>query len=467
MEQQTEITSSIDFTDQQFQQTESTTVSTPTVFGGFKLPATEDIATVLMKKSMNKSTAEISIQKLPERELNIFHLSHFQSKMKPELLELQPHELKFIFELKKQSSSSVQMINKTNQYVAFKIKTTNPKKYCVRPNAGVIDPNGSCDFSVTMQAPKVAPPDMICRDKFLVQSTIVSEGTKEEDVTSSMFAKADGKVVDEKKLKVIFVSPPNSPEASPIDGPIELVDSNKSKGLKADTTQQNSSRPTVIESMEVSKGDGESIEVTRKEESLKRKEAVEKIEEPVKPIQESTKRNEESLKRKETVERIQEPVKPIQESTKRNEESLKRKEAVERIEEPVRPIQEYTKRNEEPLKRKEAVERIQEPVRPIQEHTKRSEEVFQINDTNEQILAKDVDEMKSKLKELESKLTEAKATILHLTEEKRSVTQEKHFLQGELDLVRSKRHRAQAGFPLLFVFMVGLVSLYLGYLLHR
>jgi hypothetical protein len=36
-----------------------------------------------------------------------------------------------------------------------------------------------------MQAPKVAPPDLICRDKFLVQSTAVPEGTKEEDVTSN------------------------------------------------------------------------------------------------------------------------------------------------------------------------------------------------------------------------------------------------------------------------------------------
>lgn len=34
------------------------------------------------------------------------------------------------------------------------------------------------------------------------------------------------------------------------------------------------------------------------------------------------------------------------------------------------------------------------------------------------------------------------------------------------DMLRSKKPRAQAGFPLLFVFVVSLVSLYLGYLLH-
>lgn len=39
---------------------------------------------------------------------------------------------------------------------------------------------------VTMQAPRAAPPDMECRDKFLIQSTIVSSGTTDEDITASM-----------------------------------------------------------------------------------------------------------------------------------------------------------------------------------------------------------------------------------------------------------------------------------------
>ncbi|KAK1423675.1 hypothetical protein QVD17_18982 [Tagetes erecta] len=305
--------------------------------------------------------------------------------MKQDILEVQPLQLTFLFELKKQSSCSVQMINKTNHYVAFKIKTTNPKKYCVRPNTGVIDPNALCDFIVTMQAPKVAPPDMICRDKFLVQSTIVPEGTKEEDVTSNMFAKEDGKTVDEKKLKVIFVSPPDSSDSSPINDLSELVQDNESRELKEDIIQKDSSHAKVDEGMEVSQGAGKIIEATRKEETLKRNDAVKSIEEPVKQNQ---------------------------------------------------------------------------------EYIKRNEGLMQMNDTEELILAKDVEEMKCKVKELEAKLTEAKATILHLTEEKRSAIQEKHFLQGELDILRSKKRGAQVGFPLLFVFMVSFVSLYLGYLLH-
>lgn len=40
-----------------------------------------------------------------------------------------------------------------------------------------------CNLSVTMQAQKEAPPDMQCKDKFLVQSVIVAEGTLVKDIT--------------------------------------------------------------------------------------------------------------------------------------------------------------------------------------------------------------------------------------------------------------------------------------------
>lgn len=40
--------------------------------------------------------------------------------------------------------------------------------------------------TVTMQAQKSAPSDMQCKDKFLIQSTVVPYGTSEEEITSSM-----------------------------------------------------------------------------------------------------------------------------------------------------------------------------------------------------------------------------------------------------------------------------------------
>lgn len=132
-----------------------------------------------------------------------------------ELLDIEPLELKFPFELKKQISCSLQLSNKTDSYVAFKVKTTNPKKYCVRPNTGVVLPRSACDIIVTMQAQKEAPPDMQCKDKFLLQSVKVNDGITAKDITAEMFNKELGNVVEECKLRVVYVAPPQPPSPVP------------------------------------------------------------------------------------------------------------------------------------------------------------------------------------------------------------------------------------------------------------
>lgn len=39
---------------------------------------------------------------------------------------------------------------------------------------------------VTMQAQTVAPPDLQCKDKFLVQSVVVADGLSAKDITPQM-----------------------------------------------------------------------------------------------------------------------------------------------------------------------------------------------------------------------------------------------------------------------------------------
>ncbi|XP_047156951.1 vesicle-associated protein 1-2-like [Vigna umbellata] len=131
------------------------------------------------------------------------------------LLNIEPLKLKFPFELKKHISCSLQLSNKTDAYVAFKVKTTNPKKYCVRPNTGIVMPRSTCDVMVTMQAQKEAPPDMQCKDKFLLQSVKTVDGASPKDITPEMFNKESGHVVEESKLRVVYVSPPQPPSPVP------------------------------------------------------------------------------------------------------------------------------------------------------------------------------------------------------------------------------------------------------------
>ncbi|KAI3707360.1 hypothetical protein L6452_25803 [Arctium lappa] len=163
-----------------------------------------------------------------------------------ELLNVEPLELKFPFELKKQISCSLQLSNKTENYVAFKVKTTNPKKYCVRPNTGVVLPRSTCDVIVTMQAQKEAPPDMQCKDKFLLQSVAASPGTAPKDITPEMFSKNSGSVVEECKLKVVYLPPPQPPSPvleEPDEGMSPKVSFTESTNLNSSQSSQSSEAP--------------------------------------------------------------------------------------------------------------------------------------------------------------------------------------------------------------------------------
>ncbi|KAM0908182.1 hypothetical protein ACQ4PT_015627 [Festuca glaucescens] len=121
-------------------------------------------------------------------------------------------DAKCSFEVKKQSSCSIHLVNKTDEYVAFKVKTTSPKRYCVRPNIGVILPRATCVFTVTMQAQKTAPPDLQIKDKFLVQTTAIPPGITDEGTIPAFFSKETRRYVEENKLRVVLVSA-TQPEA--------------------------------------------------------------------------------------------------------------------------------------------------------------------------------------------------------------------------------------------------------------
>ncbi|KAF8670015.1 hypothetical protein HU200_051203 [Digitaria exilis] len=146
----------------------------------------------------------------------------------------------------KQSSCSMQLTNKTGHYVAFKVKTTNPKQYCVRPNIGVVLPGSTCDVTVTMQAQKELPPDMQCKDKFLVQSVAAENGATAQDINAAMFNKEPGKLVDEFKLRVVYVP---TPTPSPIPEDSELGSSAHSfaqqNGTSHSTMPQSVSRSSA------------------------------------------------------------------------------------------------------------------------------------------------------------------------------------------------------------------------------
>ncbi|XP_022737940.1 vesicle-associated protein 1-4-like isoform X2 [Durio zibethinus] len=141
-----------------------------------------------------------------------------------QLISVHPNDLKFIIEPKKQSSCDLKVVNNAEHHVAFKVNTTAPKNYCVRPNRGVVLPWNSCVIRITRQAQREYPPDMQCKDKFMLQSTIVSPNTNVHDLPADTFNKERGKKIQEYKLKVFFVSP-------------SAQGNSKDEGLKSSTLQ--------------------------------------------------------------------------------------------------------------------------------------------------------------------------------------------------------------------------------------
>lgn len=109
-----------------------------------------------------------------------------------------------------------------NEYLTFKVKTTRPMRYLVRPNQGLIGPDGSATIVVILQQKDCA--DLLqldmdeqqsMNDKFLVQGAIVdsdfatslAENKNPKDVTDALTAKwatLDKKDMFSKKLKCRF-----------------------------------------------------------------------------------------------------------------------------------------------------------------------------------------------------------------------------------------------------------------------
>ncbi|KAK7344209.1 hypothetical protein VNO77_13562 [Canavalia gladiata] len=397
---------------------------------------------------------------------------------KAPILEIEPKELKFIFELKKQSSCSVQLTNTTYHYAAFKVKTTSPKKYSVRPNVGVLMPKATCEFIVTMQAQRVAPEDIVCKDKFLIQSIIVPAETASEDVTSSLFVKDGSKYVEEHKLKVALISPPGSPDVSPINGDFKNgLDHEEVKIYSKDEIQS-------AESM-VLKNPDTVHEVLKLEEHMELKpqhnmglDTKKDVGEPKEEAGLKVSKNEE-LNTVKDVEELKPPKRLDLEVAKdtalnevKNAEELKPEKAAELK---VSKVLDLNKINnvkelkpEKEMQLKVSKDLELKTVKNVEELKPEKEAELRVSKSVEELkLIKAIEEMKLKLDGLEAKLNESGITISKLTEERMLSNQETKILQEKLaDLINKGPRKVQVGFPFLYVCMVALICVFLGYQLH-
>ncbi|XP_046896212.1 vesicle-associated membrane protein-associated protein B-like isoform X2 [Hypomesus transpacificus] len=89
-----------------------------------------------------------------------------------QVLLLEPqHELKFRGPFTDVVTTTLKLSNPTDRNVCFKVKTTAPRRYCVRPNSGIIDAGTSINVSVMLQ-PFDYDPNEKSKHKFMVQSLL-------------------------------------------------------------------------------------------------------------------------------------------------------------------------------------------------------------------------------------------------------------------------------------------------------
>ncbi|CAG9463919.1 unnamed protein product [Pedinophyceae sp. YPF-701] len=132
------------------------------------------------------------------------------------LVNLSPEEVRLPKpnEGRKYSSTFLTLNNPTSKFVAFKIKTTSPKRYCVKPSSGLLKPQQTQEVQISLLGKEAGSLQIgLTTDKFLVQSVSCTEDT--DPKTDGTIFKQPG--VSETKLKVFLDA--SKPPVSPIIEP--------------------------------------------------------------------------------------------------------------------------------------------------------------------------------------------------------------------------------------------------------
>lgn len=90
------------------------------------------------------------------------------------VLRIRPaNELLFEYDMERATTTSLLLTNVGTMHVAYKVKTTAPTKYRVRPSLGTVGPGGTVEILVNL-LPGFAR-QTLAHDKFLVQATELTD----------------------------------------------------------------------------------------------------------------------------------------------------------------------------------------------------------------------------------------------------------------------------------------------------
>jgi len=119
-------------------------------------------------------------------------------------LQITPTELTFNVNPKKQTVVILKLTNTYDIQIGFKIKTTTPKYYTVKPNIGVIKPNETREVNVTLSILGSDIDITKIKDRFQILSALASTST--DDNVQDIFTQANEKDMQFQKIKCHFTS---------------------------------------------------------------------------------------------------------------------------------------------------------------------------------------------------------------------------------------------------------------------
>lgn len=195
-----------------------------------------------------------------------------------------PNELTFYGPFTSAVSSVMHLTNPSEDKVCFKIKTTAPKRYCVKPNSGVIDPREKVQISVSLQPFEYDPAEKN-RHKFMVQSMVAPDGEINQD---TLWKDSDPSHMMDSKLKCVFVLPANSSGGSGFSG---MENNGDDASVKSDYQTANQAKMGIPPSPK--NASGSDVQMSRSIEEVK------KLQEEVSTLrQENIQLKEEALRQK-------------------------------------------------------------------------------------------------------------------------------------------------------------------------
>ncbi|XP_076449613.1 vesicle-associated membrane protein/synaptobrevin-binding protein-like [Babylonia areolata] len=128
--------------------------------------------------------------------------------------------------------------NPTEKKICFKVKTTAPKRYCVRPNGGILDPGSSISVAVMLQ-PFEYDPSEKSKHKFMVQSMFAPDGKIESQ--EQLWKDASPDSLMDTKLKCVF----DMPDGTAQNGVQDVSQEEKVKPVKTEPASVTPSKPSA------------------------------------------------------------------------------------------------------------------------------------------------------------------------------------------------------------------------------